>query len=41
MNRTIEARFLPPPVEEAKEKPRILMIDDNQPSSIVAPTPHE
>jgi len=29
MNRIIEADFLPPPVEEAKEKPRILIIDDN------------
>ena len=30
MNRTIEADFLPPSVEEAKEKPRILIIDDNR-----------
>src|SRR6202011_4295929 len=30
MNRTIEADFLPPPVEEAKEKPRILIIDNNR-----------
>jgi CheY-like chemotaxis protein len=30
MNRTIEANFLPSPVEEAKEKPRILVIDDNR-----------
>src|ERR1700682_2879982 len=30
MNRIIEADFLPPPVEEAKEKPRILMIDNNR-----------
>jgi CheY-like chemotaxis protein len=30
MNRTIEANFLPSPVEEAKEKPRILIIDDNR-----------
>ena len=29
MSRTIEANFLPSPVEEAKEKPRILIIDDN------------
>jgi hypothetical protein len=29
MNRIIEANFLPAPVEEAKEKPRILIIDDN------------
>ena len=29
MSRTIEADFLPSPVEEAKEKPRILIIDDN------------
>ena len=26
----IETNCLPPPVEEAKEKPRILMIDDNR-----------
>jgi CheY-like chemotaxis protein len=30
MNRTIEADFLPPPVEEDKEKPRILIIDNNR-----------
>ncbi|MFZ3375338.1 MAG: response regulator [Chthoniobacterales bacterium] len=30
MNRIIEADFLPPPVEEAKEKPRILMVDNNR-----------
>jgi CheY-like chemotaxis protein len=30
MSRTIEANFLPAPVEEAKEKPRILMIDDSR-----------
>ena len=30
MSRTIEANFLPAPVEEAKEKPRILVIDDNR-----------
>ncbi len=30
MSRTIEANFLPAPVEEAKEKPRILIIDDNR-----------
>jgi hypothetical protein len=29
MSRTIEANFLPSPVEEAKEKPRILIVDDN------------
>ena len=29
MNRIIEANFLPPSVEEAKGKPRILIIDDN------------
>ena len=29
MNKIIEANFLPPPVAEAKEKPRILIIDDN------------
>ena len=29
MNRMIEANFLAAPVEEAKEKPRILIIDDN------------
>jgi hypothetical protein len=30
MSRTIEANFLPSPVEEAKEKPRILIIDNNR-----------
>ena len=30
MNRTIEADFLPPPVEEGKEKPLILIIDNNR-----------
>ena len=30
MNRTIEANFLPPSLEEAKEKPRILIIDNNR-----------
>jgi CheY-like chemotaxis protein len=30
MNRIIEANFLPAPVEETKEKPRILVIDDNR-----------
>ena len=30
MNRIIEADFLPSPVEEVKEKPRILIIDDNR-----------
>jgi CheY-like chemotaxis protein len=30
MSRTIEANFLPASVEEAKEKPRILIIDDNR-----------
>ena len=30
MSRTIEADFLPSPVEEAKEKPRILMIDNSR-----------
>ena len=31
MNRTIEVDFLPPPAfEETKEKPRILIIDDNR-----------
>jgi CheY-like chemotaxis protein len=30
MNRIIEANFLPAPVEEAKEKPRILIIDNNR-----------
>jgi CheY-like chemotaxis protein len=29
MNRIIEADYLPPPVEEANEKPRILIIDNN------------
>jgi DNA-binding response OmpR family regulator len=29
MNRIIEADFLPPAVEEAKEKPRILIVDNN------------
>ena len=29
MNRTIEVDFLPPAFEETKEKPRILIIDDN------------
>ena len=29
MNRIIEADLLPPPVEETKEKPRILIIDNN------------
>jgi CheY-like chemotaxis protein len=29
MNRIIEADFLPTPVEEAKEKPRILIVDNN------------
>jgi hypothetical protein len=29
MNRIIEADLLPPPVEEAKEKPRSLIIDNN------------
>jgi hypothetical protein len=29
MNRIIEANFLPPPVEETEEKPRILLIDDS------------
>ena len=29
MNRIIEANFLPSPIEEAKEEPRILIIDDN------------
>jgi CheY-like chemotaxis protein len=29
MNRIIEANFLPAPVEEAKEKPHILIIDNN------------
>ena len=30
MNRIIEASFLPLPIEEAKEKPRILIIDNNR-----------
>ena len=30
MNRIIEANFLPATVEEAEEKPRILIIDDNR-----------
>jgi len=30
MNRIIEANFLPTSVEEAKERPRILIIDDNR-----------
>jgi CheY-like chemotaxis protein len=30
MNRIIEANFLPAPTEEAKEKPRILIIDNNR-----------
>ena len=30
MSRTIEVDFLPAPLEEAKEKPRILIIDDNR-----------
>ena len=30
MNRTIEVNFLPPAFEETKEKPRILIIDDNR-----------
>ena len=30
MNRITEADFLPSPVEKAKEKPRILVIDDNR-----------
>ena len=30
MNKIIEADFLPPAVEEAKEKPRILIIDNNR-----------
>ena len=30
MNRITEADFLPLPVEAAKEKPRILVIDDNR-----------
>jgi CheY-like chemotaxis protein len=30
MSRIIEANFLPAPVDEGKEKPRILIIDDNR-----------
>jgi NADPH:quinone reductase-like Zn-dependent oxidoreductase len=30
VSRTIVADFLPSPVEKAKEKPRILVIDDNR-----------
>ena len=30
MSRIIEADFLPSPIEEAKEKSRILIIDDNR-----------
>src|SRR6266576_2030376 len=30
MDRIIEADFFPPPVEETKEKPRILIIDNNR-----------
>jgi CheY-like chemotaxis protein len=30
MNRIIEANFLPAPVEEAKEKPHILIVDNNR-----------
>ena len=30
MNRIIEANFLPAPVEEAKEKARILIIDNSR-----------
>ena len=30
MNRIIEANFLPAPVEEAKAKPRILIIDNSR-----------
>ncbi len=30
MSRIIEANFLPSPVEEAKEKPRILIIDNDR-----------
>jgi len=30
MNRTMEANFLPPPVEETEEKSRILIIDNNR-----------
>jgi len=30
MNRIIEANFLPPPIEEAEQKTRILIIDDSR-----------
>ena len=30
MSRTIEVDFLPPALEETKEKPRILIIDNNR-----------
>ena len=30
MHRIVEANFLPPPLVEAKEKPRILIIDNNR-----------
>ena len=30
MHRIVEANFLPPPFAEAKEKPRILIIDNNR-----------
>jgi hypothetical protein len=30
MNRIIEADFFLPPVEETKDKPRILIIDNNR-----------
>jgi CheY-like chemotaxis protein len=30
MNRIVEVNFLPSPVEEVKEKPRILVIDNNR-----------
>src|SRR6267378_343829 len=30
MNKIIEANFFPPPVEEVKDKPRILIVDDNR-----------
>src|SRR5437762_11861469 len=30
MHRIVEANFLPPPSAEAKEKPRILVIDNNR-----------
>jgi hypothetical protein len=39
MSRTIEANFLPAPVEEAKEKPRILMIDDSRDFTRAAKSP--